>query len=109
MALIEIKNLHLHVAIENAAGIMQGINSIISKLNQMAQELDTLKTEVAETNTVIDSAIILIKGIKAKLDAAIASGDPAALTSLSDSLNSKQSELAAAITENTPAENEPPV
>lgn len=70
----------------------------------MGQELDKLTTEVSETATVIDSAIVLIKGIKAKLDAAIASGDPAALTALSNSLDSKQTELATAISENTPAE-----
>ena len=43
----------------------------------MSAQLDTLTTEVAETATVIDSAIVLIKGIKAKLDAA--GTDPAKL------------------------------
>lgn len=69
-------------------------------------ELDRLRTEVAETTSVVQSAITLIKGLKAKLDAAI--GDPQALKALSDELDAKTNELSAAIVENTPAEEEPP-
>lgn len=70
----------------------------------MAAELETLVTEVSETSTVVDSAITLLNGLKEKLDAAIASGDPAQLQALSDSLNSTQQRLAEAITANTPSE-----
>ena len=83
------------------------LHQIIQKLTTMGQELDTLKTEVQETTTVIASAVTLIKGLKEKLDAAIASGDPAQLTALSQSLDTSQQELAAAIAANTPAESQP--
>jgi len=73
------------------------------RTRRMAGELDALRTEVAETRTVIDSAIALITGLKTKLDEAIAAGDPAALTALSAELDAKQAELAAAIAANTPA------
>lgn len=82
--------------------VIHKLNSITNKLNQMGQELDTLTTEVEETKTVIDSAIVLIKGLKTKLDEA--GTDPAKLQALSDSLDSKQKELADAVVANTPAE-----
>lgn len=69
-------------------------------------ELDRLRTEVAETTTVAQSAITLLRGLKAKLDAAI--GNDAALKALADELDAKTNELSAAIVENTPAEEEPP-
>lgn len=68
----------------------------------MAKELDELTTEVSETKTVIDSAIVLIKGIKAKLDEA--GTDATKLKALSDDLGSKTDELASAVSENTPQE-----
>jgi hypothetical protein len=78
------------------------LHTVIAKEDLMAGELTLLQQEVAETKTVIDSAIVLIQGLKAALDAAIASGDPAALTALSAELDAKQAELAAAITAGTP-------
>lgn len=65
--------------------------------------LDTLKTEVSETKTVMASAVTLLQGLKAKLDEAIASGNPAELQALSDELDTNTNALAAAITTNTPA------
>lgn len=102
-------HLHFHIANLNVQSaddkilkkISEGINSLNSKIDKMANELDTLTTEVSETATVIDSAVVLLKGLKAALDAA--GTDPAKLAALSASLDSKQSELAAAISENTPA------
>ncbi len=74
----------------------------------MADELKDLQAEVAASVTVEESAITLLDGLKSKLDAAIASGDPAALKALSDSLGSERSKLADAITRNTPGEAPPP-
>ena len=76
--------------------------SLESEIIQMAGELNELKTEVAETRTAVDSAIVFIKGLKDLLDAAIASGDPAELKKLSDELNAQQTALAEAIVTNTP-------
>ncbi len=65
--------------------------------------LTTLQTEVAENKEVMSSAVVLLKGLKDKLDEAIASGDPAALKALSDELDANTNALAAAVTANTPA------
>ena len=65
--------------------------------------LDDLKTAVARETEVDESAIVLLNGLKAKLDAAIASGNPADLKALSDSLGTESQKLADAVTANTPA------
>jgi len=65
--------------------------------------LDTLTAEVSEAKTIMESAVTAITGLKAKLDEAIASGDPNALTALSAALDASGNALAAAISENTPA------
>ena len=79
------------------------LKTLLAKVNAMTAELDRLTTEVSETRTVIDSAIVLIQGLKTRLDEAIASGDPAALTALSDALDADQQALADAVAANTPA------
>lgn len=76
------------------------LHEILQKVNHMSNELDTLVTEVQEMRTVVDGAIALIQGIKAQLDAA--GTDRAKLKELSDSLDAKEQELAAAIVANTP-------
>lgn len=67
----------------------------------MAQELDDLTVDVKNTTDVEERAVVLLNGLAAKLDAAIASGDPAALVALSTSLKTGSSALAAAITADT--------
>lgn len=67
----------------------------------MSVELDALTAQVAANTTIEESAITLIQGLKAKLDAA--GTDPAALKALSDSLGAEDQKLADAITANTPA------
>ena len=78
--------------------ILDAINKLEIKL---ATEMEDLTTKVAETKTVIDSAIVLIQGLKSKLDAA--GTNPVALKALSDSLAASDASLAAAIVANTPA------
>ena len=86
------------------------LNRILDAINQlgikMANELADLTTKVSDTKTVIDSAIVLIQGIKAALDAAGA--NPVALKALSDSLAASDAALAAAIVANTPAASPAP-
>ena len=72
----------------------------------MAGELDALKTAVARNTTVVGSALTLIQGLKAKLDAA--GTDPAALQALSDELGKADDGLAAAVAASTSASAEPP-
>ncbi len=67
----------------------------------MSKELDSLTDKVTETVTVEQSAIELLNGLSGQI--AALKTDPAALQALSDSLAAKSSELAAAITANTPA------
>lgn len=79
------------------------IETIHSLKDSVMSALSDLQKEVTETGTVVDSAITLLRGLKEALDAAIASGDPAALAALSAELDTKTNALAAAISANTPA------
>ncbi len=79
------------------------LHRIIQALEHIMAELDDLKAAVARETEVDESAIILLNGLKAKLDAAIAAGDPAALKALSDSLGTESQKLADAVSANTPA------
>jgi hypothetical protein len=51
--------------------------------------LDDVVAAVAAEDTVIDSAIALLTGLKAALDAAIASGDPAKVQAVSDAIGAQ--------------------
>ena len=82
--------------------ILRTLELLIRKEAHMAGELDVLKAAGANNTTVIGSAIVLLQGLKEKLDAAIASGDPAALQALSDELGVQDKALADAIVANTP-------
>lgn len=79
------------------------LSSLFRILEFIMQQLIDLQAQVAATNTIEASAVVLLQGLKTQLDAAIASNDPAALTALSDSLGTSNAALAAAITANTPA------
>lgn len=73
------------------------------KVETMAGELDALTAQVARNTDVETSAIVLLNGIKAQLDAAILSGDPTKLTALAATLGTSADALAAAVVANTPA------
>ena len=96
-------NVFLHPgAIPHMGDQLNRILDLINKLEtKMATALEDLTTKVSDTKTVIDSAIVLIQGIKAALDAA--GSNPVALKALSDSLAASDAALAAAIVANTPA------
>jgi hypothetical protein len=81
--------------------ILQALTRIEGKENKMATTLDTLTSDVAAETTVEQSAITLLQGLKASLDAA--GTDPAKLAALSTQIESNTAGLAAAITANTPA------
>jgi hypothetical protein len=70
----------------------------------MADEMVKLETEVSETKTVMQSAIVLLQGLKQRLDEA--GTDKAKLDALANDLDVHTNDLAAAVTANTPAENE---
>lgn len=83
--------------------ILKALEQLNGRINLMAGELDALKAQVQRNADVEESAIVLLQGIKAKLDAAIAAGDPAAIQALADSLGAETDKLAAAVVANTPA------
>jgi chromosome segregation ATPase len=79
--------------------IHKALGEILERLNNMSAELDTLTAEVAETGTVVDSAIALIEGLAQQIrDLA---NDPAALAQLAADLDAKTNALAAAVSANT--------
>ena len=96
-------NVFLHPGVDSH--VRDQLNRILNAIHHLEKKLSTelqdLTTQVAETKTVIDSAIVLIQGIKAALDAA--GSNPAALKALRDSLDTSEQALAAAIVANTPA------
>jgi hypothetical protein len=65
--------------------------------------LSDLQAKVAAENTVVDSAIVLLHGLKTQLDEAIVNGDTGALVDLSDEIGAKTQALADAVQANTPA------
>ena len=79
------------------------IDNLKQQGDEMASSLDNLKTAVANVTTVVGSAITLIQGLKAKLDAAIAAlPDQTALDALSTELGTDAQSLADAVSANTP-------
>lgn len=96
-------NIHLHIYHHDADG--KQLDRIEKKLDKMANELEVLTAEVAETKTVMGSAVVLLQGLKQKLDEA--GTDATKLKALSAELDVNTNDLAAAITANTPAEPQP--
>ena len=80
--------------------IFEKLHFLQSKIEKIMTDLTELTASVTKNSEVIDSAIVLIKGIKEKLDQA--GTDPVALKALSDSLGAKDQELADAVVANTP-------
>jgi len=68
----------------------------------MSAQLDQLTADVTANTSAVQSAIVLIQGLKAQLDAA--GTDPVALKALSDSLEASTQSLANAVAQNTPAQ-----
>lgn len=68
----------------------------------MNEAFNSLKQAVEKEKTVVQSAILLINGLKARLDDAIASGDPGTLQALSNQLLNDSQALADAVAANTP-------
>lgn len=75
-------------------------------IKKMNTELEALSAEVAETKTVVKSAIVLIDGISQQIKDA--GTDKVKLKELTDSLDADNAALAAKVAENTAAEEETP-
>ena len=83
--------------------ITSALANLTNEVNKMAGELAGLQAAVQKNTDAEESAITLLQGLKAALDAAIASGDPAALTALSTTIGAETDKLAAAVVASTPA------
>lgn len=84
--------------------ILELLHTLIDKVDHMAVTFDEVLTKVTALSTVEDSVIALLTDIKAKLDAAIASGaDPVKLQALSDAIDAQKVKLGDAVVANTPA------
>lgn len=82
--------------------ILQKLNLLISKETIIMADLSELQAKVEKNGEVEASAVALLQGLKAALDAA--GTDPVKLKELSDSLGAQTDDLAAAIVANTPAQ-----
>ena len=90
--------------------VLERLRRIERKLNTLtvmevavAKEIDDLRAEVEENGSVVASAVTLLSGLKAALDAAIASNDMGAVRNLRDQLDANNQQLADAVAANTPA------
>lgn len=70
---------------------------------RMAKTLDDVLADVAAETTVTQSAITLLQGLKAQLDAAIAAGDLTKVQAIADGIEANTASLSAAVIANTPA------
>jgi uncharacterized protein YoxC len=77
------------------------IDAILSNQEKIMATLDDLQADVTAEDTVIDSAITLLKGLADALKAA--GTDPAKLAALHTDITAKTDALAAAVAANTPA------
>lgn len=66
----------------------------------MAGELDKLEADVAAEQGVIASAVTLLQGLKAALDAAIASGDMSRVAAVNAQIEAQTQALADAVSQN---------
>jgi len=79
------------------------LNTLLFLTLKEGTMFDKLHADVSANTDAVQSAVTLLGGLKAQLDAAIASGDPAQLQALSDQLESNTQTLAAAVAANTAA------
>src|SRR5215510_6469707 len=83
---------------ERMVRIHAKLDFILERINRMSAEVDKLRQEVAENNTVISSAVALINGLAEKLkEAANADDTKAAVLELANQLDANTAILAAAV------------
>lgn len=84
------------------------MGNIERKLNIMSQELDRLTQSVSDLRTVDQSAETLLTGLSTLLRNALNGPNPTvALGKIADDIDADKTEMAAAITANTPAATAP--
>jgi hypothetical protein len=76
-------------------------SKILWRLHKMSDSMDRLVAEVSQTRTAVDSILALVSGLADQLRAT--AGDASKVIALADQLDAMQTDLAAAVTANTPA------
>ena len=99
MSLIVNNNYYFHSKYEGE--ILKQLSLILKNQKSMTTDLTSLTAAVEKNGSVIESAVTLLNGLKAQLDAA--GTDPVALKALSDQLGTETDSLASAVAANTPA------
>lgn len=84
------------------ASLKAKLNLLLKRMDTIVATLDNLEADVKAQATVIGSAVTLLQGLKAALDAAIASGDMSRVVAVNAQLESQTAALAAAVAANTP-------
>ena len=97
----------ISVAIFLQAITLYFVLKILRGEKQMSAEFDALVAQVAQQTTVEQSAITLIQGLAAQIAALGSAPTPAQITALTQSLNASATSLAAAVAQNTQAQNAP--
>lgn len=94
-------NIHIHHDEEKLELILRNQNLILKKLEQMAKSLADVQADVTAEDTVVDSAITLLKGLAAQV--AALQPNQAAIDALAADIEAKTASLSQAVVDNTPA------
>lgn len=93
----------LHQQVETLSSVTGRLEH---RMERALMDLTRLQQEVNDVSTAVDSAVTLIEGIAAQIRELPAT--QAAINGFADQLDAKAAALAAAVTANTAAEDEPP-
>ena len=85
---------------DRLSAIERTLRRITERLTCMSAEIDSLRASVTRIETVADSAVALIHGLAEQIRQL--EPDRAAIAALASEVDAKATELAAAVTENTP-------
>lgn len=97
--------IHVNVVLPERAmrlleDIAAGVKTLLKGQNMAQQDLDALRAQVENNTDVVHSAVTLLDGLAAKLQAM--ADDPAEIRAFADQLQQNSADLAASITRNTP-------
>ncbi len=92
---------------DDLSAMSETVKPLKERIQTMLLDLSNVLAKVSAIETVGDSAVTLLKGLSAELRAV--AGQQVDLNAIADRIDAQTAEMAAAITESTPAANEPVV
>ncbi len=95
-------DVHVYLHSDPSACATHTVDQLFAQGEAMSAALDKITAEVTETKGIIQSAVTLINGLAQQIRDL--KDDPAALNALADSLDSDSKALADAVAANSPAE-----